>query len=77
MITAATPSTEKKQARVLYDYDAADNTELSLLADEVRNVYVFTHVQQKCAKICKTHFCMLFSIKGNNSYLSSLLNTLS
>ena len=38
-ITAATPSTEKKQARVLYDYDAADNTELSLLADELITVY--------------------------------------
>lgn len=62
-ITAATPSTEKKQARVLYDYDAADNSELSLLADEVRNVYVFTHVQQqKCAKIFKTYFCMLINV---------------
>ncbi|XP_052091617.1 endophilin-B1-like isoform X4 [Mytilus californianus] len=38
-ITAATPSTEKKQARVLYDYDAADNSELSLLADELITVY--------------------------------------
>ena len=33
-VTAPSP-TEKKQARVLYDYDAADNSELSLLADEV------------------------------------------
>lgn len=34
-VTAATPGVEKKQARVLYDYDAADSSELSLLADEV------------------------------------------
>lgn len=34
-VTASTPATEKKQARVLYDYDAADPSELSLLADEV------------------------------------------
>lgn len=33
-VTAPSP-TEKKQARVLYDYDAADSSELSLLADEV------------------------------------------
>ncbi|XP_067662196.1 endophilin-B1-like isoform X2 [Haliotis asinina] len=37
-VTAPTP-TEKKQARVLYDYDAADSTELSLLADELIMVY--------------------------------------
>lgn len=37
-VTAATPCIEKKQARVLYDYDAADNSELSLLADEVRMI---------------------------------------
>ena len=35
-VIAATPNIEKKQARVLYDYDAADSSELSLLADEVR-----------------------------------------
>ncbi|KAJ8300194.1 hypothetical protein KUTeg_021713 [Tegillarca granosa] len=38
-VTAATPCIEKKQARVLYDYDAADNSELSLLADELVTVY--------------------------------------
>ncbi|KAK3087554.1 hypothetical protein FSP39_007493 [Pinctada imbricata] len=38
-VIAATPNIEKKQARVLYDYDAADNTELSLLADELITVY--------------------------------------
>ncbi|XP_052788880.1 endophilin-B1-like isoform X2 [Mya arenaria] len=38
-VTASTPATEKKQARVLYDYDAADATELSLLADELITVY--------------------------------------
>ncbi|XP_041370342.1 endophilin-B1-like isoform X2 [Gigantopelta aegis] len=37
-VTAPSP-TEKKQARVLYDYDAADNSELSLLADELIMVY--------------------------------------
>ena len=39
-VTAPTP-TEKKQARVLYDYDAADSSELSLLADEVTVVVFF------------------------------------
>ena len=29
-----------KKARVLYDYDAADTTELSLLADEVNKYLV-------------------------------------
>ncbi|KAL3871980.1 hypothetical protein ACJMK2_040190 [Sinanodonta woodiana] len=38
-VTAATPITEKKQARVLYDYDAADSSELTLLADELITVY--------------------------------------
>ncbi|XP_045192891.2 endophilin-B1-like isoform X2 [Mercenaria mercenaria] len=38
-VTASTPATEKKQARVLYDYDAADPSELSLLADELITVY--------------------------------------
>ncbi|KAL5012306.1 hypothetical protein ScPMuIL_010857 [Solemya velum] len=38
-VTAATPNIEKKQARVLYDYDAADSSELSLLADELIIVY--------------------------------------
>ncbi|XP_060606749.1 endophilin-B1-like [Ruditapes philippinarum] len=38
-VTASTPATEKKQARVLYDYDAADSSELSLLADELITVY--------------------------------------
>lgn len=33
-VTAPTP-TEKRQAKALYDYDAADSSELSLLADEV------------------------------------------
>ncbi|XP_070176299.1 endophilin-B1-like isoform X2 [Littorina saxatilis] len=37
-VTAPSP-TEKKQARVLYDYDAADSSELSLLADELIMVY--------------------------------------
>ncbi|XP_050389646.1 endophilin-B1 isoform X4 [Patella vulgata] len=37
-VTAATP-TEKKQARVLYDYEAANSSELSLLADELIMVY--------------------------------------
>ncbi|ESO85878.1 hypothetical protein LOTGIDRAFT_130216 [Lottia gigantea] len=37
-VTAATP-TEKKQARVLYDYEAANASELSLLADELIMVY--------------------------------------
>uniref|UniRef100_H2ZNC4 Uncharacterized protein n=1 Tax=Ciona savignyi TaxID=51511 RepID=H2ZNC4_CIOSA len=30
-----TPLSQSKQARVLYDYDATDSTELSLLADEI------------------------------------------
>ena len=34
-VTASTPIADKKQARVLYDYDAADTSEISLLADEV------------------------------------------
>ena len=33
-VTAPTP-TERRQAKALYDYDAADSSELSLLADEV------------------------------------------
>ncbi|KAL8612195.1 hypothetical protein ACOMHN_018484 [Nucella lapillus] len=37
-VTAPSP-TEKKQARVLYDYDAADSSELSLLADELIVVF--------------------------------------
>ncbi|XP_064616184.1 endophilin-B1-like isoform X2 [Liolophura sinensis] len=37
-VTEASP-TDKKQARVLYDYDAADSSELSLLADEYIIVY--------------------------------------
>ena len=40
-VTPATPSVDKKQARVLYDYDAADNSELNLLADEVAGFYLF------------------------------------
>jgi endophilin-B len=31
-------SSGSRKARVLYDYDAANSTELSLLADEVSNV---------------------------------------
>ncbi|CAK8697983.1 endophilin-B1-like [Clavelina lepadiformis] len=38
-VTSATLSSSKKRARVLYDYDAADTTELSLLADEIILVY--------------------------------------
>lgn len=34
-----TASLRGKQARVLYDYDASDQTELSLLADEIITVY--------------------------------------
>lgn len=30
------PATGTRKAKVLYDYDAADSSELSLLADEVR-----------------------------------------
>ncbi|GFS07243.1 endophilin-B1 [Elysia marginata] len=37
-VTAATP-VEKRQAKALYDYDAADSSELSLLADELIMVY--------------------------------------
>ena len=40
-VTPATPSVDKKQARVLYDYDAADNSELNLLADEVADFSLF------------------------------------
>lgn len=29
-----------RKARVLYDYDAANSSELSLLADEVSNIWV-------------------------------------
>lgn len=39
-VTAPTP-TEKRQAKALYDYDAADSTELSLLADEVMGLVSF------------------------------------
>lgn len=31
-----TPATGTRKAKVIYDYDAADSSELSLLADEVR-----------------------------------------
>jgi len=34
----STPVPVSKKARVLYDYDAADGTELSLLADEVNAI---------------------------------------
>lgn len=34
-VTAPSPNVEKKYARVLYDYAAADLTEISLTADEV------------------------------------------
>jgi len=37
-VTAPTP-TERRQAKALYDYDAADSSELSLLADELIKVY--------------------------------------
>lgn len=38
--SASNPTTSRpKQARVLYDYDASDSTELSLLADEIVTVY--------------------------------------
>ena len=40
-VTPATPSVDKKQARVLYDYDAADSSELNLLADEVAEIFLF------------------------------------
>lgn len=30
------PATGSRKAKVLYDYDAADSSELSLLADEVK-----------------------------------------
>lgn len=33
------PATGTRKAKVLYDYDAADSSELSLLADEVITVY--------------------------------------
>lgn len=41
-VSAPTPVAEKKQARVLYDYDAADSSELSLLADEVTGAWGWT-----------------------------------
>jgi len=54
-VTASTPATEKKQARVLYDYDAADASELSLLADEVlcydRIVSSDTYLQYLCSML--------------------------
>lgn len=33
------PATGTRKAKVLYDYDAADTSELSLLADEVGSVF--------------------------------------
>lgn len=33
------PATGTRKAKVLYDYDAADTSELSLLADEVSSVW--------------------------------------
>lgn len=39
-VTDLKESSGSRKARVLYDYDAANSTELSLLADEVSNVGV-------------------------------------
>lgn len=35
-----------KRAKVLYDYDAKDTTELSLMADEVCNSFLFVQNQK-------------------------------
>lgn len=37
------PATGTRKAKVLYDYDAADSSELSLLADEVGALIVLGH----------------------------------
>lgn len=47
-VIAATPNIEKKQARVLYDYDAADSSELTLLADEVRHHLALIFIWVAC-----------------------------
>ena len=39
-VTAPSPNIEKKQARVLYDYEAKDLTEISLTEDEVLSLYL-------------------------------------
>lgn len=41
-----------RRARVLYDYDAACSSELSLLADEVNDVYTNTFIIIPYFKIC-------------------------
>lgn len=40
------PATGTRKAKVLYDYDAADSSELSLLADEVRLYRFFPEVPE-------------------------------
>lgn len=42
------PATGTRKAKVLYDYDAADSSELSLLADEVS--FPHTHAESKLCK---------------------------
>lgn len=37
--TGFTRPAQTRKAKVLYDYDAADDNELSLLSDEVRIIY--------------------------------------
>ena len=37
------PATGTRKAKVLYDYDAADTSEMSLLADEVRCTHTFSY----------------------------------
>lgn len=52
------PATGTRKAKVLYDYDAADSSELSLLADEVR----FHH--QTAASGSNKNHCPLATLGG-------------
>ena len=70
-VTAPTP-TEKKQARVLYDYDAADSSELSLLADEV--TYCFGILPHALALLTLRICCMSLSGFGLGALGSGCLN---
>lgn len=50
-------SNVSRRARVLYDYDAASSSELSLLADEVNVPPSFSKKKKKPADFTSTHIC--------------------
>uniref|UniRef100_A0A8C7KLH4 SH3-domain GRB2-like endophilin B2a n=1 Tax=Oncorhynchus kisutch TaxID=8019 RepID=A0A8C7KLH4_ONCKI len=60
------PATGTRKAKVLYDYDAADTSELSLLADEVStlaHIPFFVHASDSFSQVCpcKARICGLIA----------------